>query len=70
MTIDTEDVGCKKVFAGEHEAVYYTKRTLQTVVWHDDQYMYEIICETSIAYDELMALAESVVPASTTDTTK
>lgn len=60
MTLDTEDTPYKYVQVGQYSAIYLTKRNMQTVIWDNGKYLFIINCTTSVSYEDVIRMAESV----------
>lgn len=60
MTLDTEDAPFKYVKVGQYTAIYSTKRNMQTVIWDNGKYLFIINCTTSVSYEDVIRMAESV----------
>ena len=60
MTIDTEDASYEYVMVGTYNAIYLTKWNMQVIIWENGIYKFSIDCTTSISYEELIHIAESL----------
>ncbi|MDD2261914.1 MAG: DUF4367 domain-containing protein [Clostridia bacterium] len=60
MTIDTEDASYEYVMVGTYKAIYLTKWNMQIIIWENGIYKFSINCTTSISYEELIRIAESL----------
>lgn len=62
LVIDTEDSQYTKISVGCYEGIYYEKNSLSSIIWHNEDYSFRLICPTSISIDEMIAIAESASP--------
>ena len=60
MTIDTEDSSYEYVMVDSYNAIYLTKWNMQIIIWENGIYKFSINCSTSISYEELIHIAESL----------
>lgn len=60
MTIDTEDSSYEYVMVDSYNAIYLTKWNMQIIIWENGIYKFSINCSTSISYEELIDIAESL----------
>lgn len=60
MTIDTEDSSYEYVMVGTYNAIYLAKWNMQVIIWENGIYKFSIDCTTSISYEELIHIAESL----------
>ncbi len=60
MTIDTEDSSYEYVMVDSYNAIYLTKWNMQIIIWENGIYKFSINCSTSISYEELIRIAESL----------
>ncbi|MPM65799.1 hypothetical protein SDC9_112701 [bioreactor metagenome] len=52
--IDTENAPYKNINVGKYEAIYHANNNLQTIVWHNEEYAFSLICPASMKFEELI----------------
>ena len=57
--VDTEDIEYKKIYINSFEGIQYVKNGINTVVFADHTYMYDI--SGQVSFDELFKIAESII---------